>query len=73
MSGKGNCYDNACCESFFCSLKRELMPDSGYFETRREALVAIFQHIEGFYNSRCKHASLGNLSPVQFQELLYNL
>lgn len=42
MSDKGNCYDNACCESFFCSLKRELMPDSGYLETRRKALVAIF-------------------------------
>ncbi|MFC4991045.1 IS3 family transposase [Rubritalea tangerina] len=73
MSGKGNCYDNACCESFFSSLKRELMPDSGYFETRREARIAIFQHIEGFYNTRRKHSSLGNLSPVQFLELHSNL
>ena len=73
MSGKGNCYDNACCESFFSSLKRELMPDSGYFENRREARLALFEHIEGFYNTRRKHTSLGNISPVQFIELNSNL
>jgi len=73
MSGKGNCYDNACCESFFSSLKRELMPDSGYFESRREARLALFEHIEGFYNTRRKHTSLGNLSPMQFLDLNSNL
>lgn len=69
MSGKGNCYDNASCESFFSSLKRELMPDCGFFESRREARLAIFEHIEGFYNTRRKHTSLGNLSPIQFLRL----
>ena len=73
MSGKGNCYDIASCESFFSSLKRELIPDSGYFESRREARLALFEHIEGFYNTRRKHTSLGNLSPVQFLELHSNL
>ena len=73
MSGKGNCYDNASCESFFGSLKRELMPDSGYFESRREARMALFEHIEGFYNTRRKHTSLGNLSPLQFLERNSNL
>lgn len=73
MSAQGNCYDNASCESFFSSLKRELMPDCGYFETRHEARLALFEHIEGFYNTRRKHTSLGNLSPVQFLELHSNL
>lgn len=66
MSGKGNCYDNATCESFFSSLKRELMPDCGFFESRREARLAIFEHIEGFYNTRRRHSSLGNIPPVAF-------
>ena len=66
MSGKGNCYDNAACESFFSSLKRELMPDCGYFESRREARLALFEHIEGFYNTRRRHTSIGNISPIQF-------
>ncbi len=73
MSAQGNCYDNASCESFFSSLKRELMPDCGYFESRREARLALFEHIEGFYNTRRKHSSLGNLSPMQFLELHSNL
>ena len=66
MSGKGNCYDNAACESFFSSLKRELMPDCGYFESRREARLALFEHIEGFYNTRRRHTSIGNISSIQF-------
>lgn len=66
MSAKGNCYDNATCESFFSTLKRELMPESGYFDTREQAKKAIFEHIESFYNTRRKHSSLGNLSPHAF-------
>lgn len=66
MSAKGNCYDNATCESFFATLKREILPDSGYFETRLEARMAIFDYIEGFYNTRRCHSSLGNLSPMEF-------
>ena len=66
MSGKGNCYDNATCESFFSTLKREMLPDCGYFDTRKEAKNAIFEHIEGFYNTRRKHSSLGYKSPLEF-------
>ena len=66
MSGKGNCYDNATCESFFSTLKREMLPDCGYFETREEAKSHIFEHIEGFYNTRRKHSSLGYQSPLEF-------
>lgn len=66
MSAKGNCYDNATCESFFSGLKRELLPDCGYFDSRVEAKEAIFEHIASFYNTRRLHSSLGNLSPYEF-------
>ena len=66
MSGKGNCYDNATYESFFSTLKRETLPDCGYFETLEEAKNHIFEHIEGFYNTRRKHSSLGYKSPLEF-------
>ena len=46
--------------------KREILPDNGYFETRLEARMAIFDYIEGFYNTRRRHSSLGNLSPIEF-------
>lgn len=66
MSAKGNCYDNATCESFFSTLKRELLPECGYFETRLEAEEKLFEHIESFYNTRRRHSSLGNVSPYEF-------
>ena len=66
MLEKGNCYDNATCESFFSTLKREMLPNCGYFDTRQEAKDAIFEHIEGFYNTRRKHSSLGYKSPFEF-------
>jgi len=66
MSTKGNCYDNATCESFFSGFKRELLPDCGYFNSRQEAKEAIFEHIESFYNTRRRHTSLDNLSPYDF-------
>ena len=66
MSAKGNCYDNAACESFFSSFKRELMPDSGSFDNQFEARSSIFKHIEGFYNTRRRHSAIGMQSPTQF-------
>lgn len=66
MSGKGNCYDNAACESFFSSLKAELIPECGYFGSRLEARHYLFEHIEGFYNTRRLHSSLGYRSPLDF-------
>jgi putative transposase len=65
MSGKGNCYDNAITESFFSTLKKELVYHRKY-KTRWEARQSIFQFIEIFYNRKRKHSSLGNMSPEQF-------
>jgi transposase InsO family protein len=69
MSGTGNCYDNAVAESFFSTLKRELIFDMTY-ETRREAISSIFEYIEVFYNRIRRHTSIGGLSPETFEALL---
>lgn len=66
MSARGNCYDNATCESFFSGFKRELMPECGYFESTFQAEAAVFEHIEAFYNTRRRHSSLGMKSPIEF-------
>lgn len=74
MSAQGICYDNAHCESFFASLKAECLPDCGFFSSRAEARKRLFGYIEGFYNTRRKHSSLGYLSPLIFhQQSLNNL
>lgn len=66
MSGKGNCYDNAAVESFFKSLKAEMIWRRNW-KTRREVEVAIFEYINGFYNPRRRHSALGWKSPVAFE------
>ena len=66
MSGKGNCYDNASVETFFKSLKAELIWRQRW-PTRRQAEAAIFQYINGFYNSRRRHSYLGGISPLAFE------
>ena len=66
MSGVGQCWDNAPVESFFASLKRELVHDESY-TTRAEARASIFEYIEAFYNRVRLHSSLGYLSPEQFE------
>ena len=66
MSGTGNCFDNAPVESFFGTLKRELVQFRSY-QTRREARLDIFEYIEGFYNTRRRHSALGYLSPLDFE------
>lgn len=72
MSAKGYCYDNAFAESFFASLKAEAFPESGVFETRDQARIAIFDYIETFYNRRRRHSSLGMISPAQALELYFS-
>jgi putative transposase len=67
MSRPGNCWDNAVVESFFASLKTELIYRRR-FQTRQEAQTAIFTYIEGFYNRRRRHSTLGYLSPVEFEQ-----
>lgn len=66
MSRKGNCYDNACAESFFATLKKELI-FGRKFKTRAEAKQAVAQYIEIWYNSRRLHSSLGYMSPNEFE------
>jgi len=66
MSRKGNCYDNAVAESFFSTLKNELLHHQTY-HTRDEASREIFAFIEGFYNRQRIHQSLGYLSPLEFE------
>jgi len=68
MSRKGNCWDNACMESFFGSLKTEWLGNKKY-KTREEAKSNIFNYIEMFYNRKRRHAALGYLSPAAYEEL----
>ncbi|MEI6847725.1 MAG: IS3 family transposase, partial [Chlorobiaceae bacterium] len=65
MSGKGNCYDNSVTESFFKTLKTELVYTEHY-RTREEARHSLFEFIEVFYNRKRKHSTLGYKSPVEF-------
>ena len=64
MSRKGDCWDNAPMESFFATLKGELVEEADY-QTRDEARADVFQYIEGFYNRRRLHSALGYLTPEQ--------
>ena len=66
MSGVAQCWDNAPVESFFASLKRELVHHERY-TTRAEAKASIFEYIEAFYNRVRLHSSLGYLSPEAFE------
>jgi transposase InsO family protein len=66
MSRRGNCYDNAAMESFWSSLKRELV-HRRQFATRDQARTAIFEWIEVFYNRTRLHSALGCKSPVDFE------
>lgn len=65
---EGSCYDNAAMESFFHTLKTELV-HLNKFSTRQEAKRAIFEYIEGFYNRKRLHSTLGYLSPEAFEDL----
>jgi len=69
MSRKGNCYDNSFAESFFATLKKELIYRKK-FKTKEEAKKAIFEYIEVWYNRLRIHSSIGYMSPVQFEESL---
>ena len=66
MSRRGNCWDNACVESFFGTLKRELVYHRHY-ATREDAKRDIFEYIEVFYNRKRRHSTLGYHSPAEYE------
>lgn len=67
MSRRANCWDNAVAESFFHSLKVEAVYGEN-FKTRKDARIAIFDWLEGFYNNKRRHSTLGYVSPRRFEE-----
>jgi transposase InsO family protein len=68
---KGECWDNAVAESFFATIKRELI-DTRAWPTRARVRRAVFEYIEGWYNTRRLHSTLGYLSPTQYETRLHN-
>jgi transposase InsO family protein len=68
MSRRGDCWDNAVAESFFSTIKVELVYETAW-ATRAEARTAIFEYLEVFYNGERRHSSLGYLSPAAFERL----
>ena len=69
MGRRGDAFDNAVCESFFATLETELI-DRHSFETRDQGRLALFHWIEGFYNGRRRHSTLGHRSPDRFEEAM---
>jgi transposase InsO family protein len=68
---KGECWDNAVAESFFATIKRELI-DTRSWPTRTGLRRAVFEYIEGWYNTRRLHSTLGYLSPAQYEAVHHN-
>lgn len=66
MSAKGCCYDNAACESFFHTLKVELVHDEHY-QTRVQARVSLFEYINVYYNRQRRHSTIGYMTPEKFE------
>ncbi len=67
MGSKGDCFDNAVAESFFATLKKELIHRRSW-PTKNELRTEVFDYIETFYNRQRRHSTLGQLSPVQFEQ-----
>jgi putative transposase len=68
MGSRGDAYDNAVAETFFATLKKELVNRRSW-PTRPELQSAVFEYIEAFYNRRRRHSTLGMLSPVDYEQL----
>ncbi len=66
MGSRGDCFDNAVTESFFATLECELL-DRSIFRTHAEARTAIFEYVEGFYNTHRRHSALAYLPPAEFE------
>ncbi len=68
MGATGSAYDNALAETFFATLKKELI-NRRTWPTRHELQTQVFDYIEAFYNRKRRHSTLGYLSPAQYEEL----
>ena len=68
MSGKGNCFDNSMVETFFKTLKAELIWRHQW-ATRRQVEMTLFEYINGFYNPRRRHSALAGLSPLALEKM----
>ena len=68
MGSRGDAYDNAVAESFFATLKKELVKRYSW-PTRRELSAAVFEYIEVFYNRERRHSTLGYLSPINYEKI----
>jgi len=66
MGSKGDCFDNAVAESFFATIKKELIHGRSW-PTKAEPRTEVFEYIEIFFNRRRRHSTLGMLSPTQFE------
>ena len=66
MGSKGDCFDNAVAESFFATLKKELVHRQAW-PTRRELASEVFEYVEAFYNRQRRHSTLGYLSPLEYE------
>jgi transposase InsO family protein len=66
MSRKGDCWDNAVAESFFATIKGEMIDHEDY-QTRAAAIAAIGDYIDGFYNPCRRHSAIGYVSPIEFE------
>ena len=71
MSRKGNCWDNAVAESFFKTMKTEMVYHK-VFRTKKSAGLAVFEYIEIWYNRKRRHPTLGFLTPVEFENISIN-
>jgi putative transposase len=71
MSRKGNCWDNAVAESFFATIKRELINRAIWIDNKA-LRAAVHEYIEVFYNRKRKHSTNCNLSPVDYERLYFN-
>jgi len=71
MSRKGDCWDNAVAESFFKTIKTEMVYDY-QFQTIQQAKLAVFEYIEIWYNKKRRHSALGYLSPESYEQVLLN-
>ena len=69
MSGTGNCYDNAACESFFGTLKVDLCDDENY-KTVEQAKSSVFEYIESYYNRKRRHSTINYKTPQQFEDIM---